>query len=185
MLGQAPGLFWRVCWVAISPAFLAVRDKDKNVLSYSFTSNLTGKCKFLQQSHASSIEDKICSDKKWMKAFCRIKWFLDLQTLNKLSCRLNSSLLKGLPQNFFHTKANVSLHFISSYLYLSLFFFASIFLLAHFMWFIYTLKNDIYSAWQKYFYPLHLSTFLHDISTNFKGIYVIDQHIVGHSWCGV
>ncbi|XP_035999565.1 solute carrier family 6 member 4b [Fundulus heteroclitus] len=23
MLGQAPGLFWRVCWVAISPAFLA------------------------------------------------------------------------------------------------------------------------------------------------------------------
>lgn len=25
MLGKAPGLFWRVCWVAISPAFLAVR----------------------------------------------------------------------------------------------------------------------------------------------------------------
>uniref|UniRef100_A0A669AZU2 Transporter n=1 Tax=Oreochromis niloticus TaxID=8128 RepID=A0A669AZU2_ORENI len=26
MLGKAPGLFWKVCWVAISPAFLAVRD---------------------------------------------------------------------------------------------------------------------------------------------------------------
>ncbi|TNN24528.1 Sodium-dependent serotonin transporter [Liparis tanakae] len=25
MLGRAPGLFWKVCWVAISPAFLAVR----------------------------------------------------------------------------------------------------------------------------------------------------------------
>lgn len=24
MLGKAPGIFWKVCWVAISPAFLAV-----------------------------------------------------------------------------------------------------------------------------------------------------------------
>lgn len=29
MLGKAPGLFWRVCWVAISPAFLAVRRDIK------------------------------------------------------------------------------------------------------------------------------------------------------------
>lgn len=27
MLGKAPGLFWRVCWVAISPAFLAVSNE--------------------------------------------------------------------------------------------------------------------------------------------------------------
>lgn len=31
MLGKAPGLFWRVCWVAISPAFLAVRHMKHSV----------------------------------------------------------------------------------------------------------------------------------------------------------
>jgi len=33
MLGYSPGLFWKVCWVAISPAFLAVSLK-KDVLIY-------------------------------------------------------------------------------------------------------------------------------------------------------
>uniref|UniRef100_A0A8C6W145 Transporter n=1 Tax=Nothobranchius furzeri TaxID=105023 RepID=A0A8C6W145_NOTFU len=39
MLGKAPGLFWRVCWVAISPAFLAVREENKCI--FIFTPPLT------------------------------------------------------------------------------------------------------------------------------------------------
>lgn len=51
MLGKAPGLFWRVCWVAISPAFLAVRPIKHQMKDFVQRQNNEIKLCFILFSH--------------------------------------------------------------------------------------------------------------------------------------